>query len=160
MGLVFKSSIPRNKLLPGRGMKIIFHILVLGIFYNISQCYCLFAQKNNIEFEHISIEQGLSQSTYFSIFQNKYGFIWIGTSDGLNMFDGYTFKVFRNDLLNPNSLSGNTVGLVYEDRSDANILLGVSFTDANTGTVVGGNGIILRTTNGGMNWTLQTGVPV
>ncbi|GAB3914758.1 hybrid sensor histidine kinase/response regulator [Larkinella knui] len=48
--------------------------------------------------------------------QDKRGFMWFGTQDGLNRFDGYTFTVYRNDPKNPASLSHNVVRALYEDR--------------------------------------------
>lgn len=48
-----------------------------------------------MNFSRYSIEQGLSQSNPFCIMQDKRGFIWIGTQDGLNKFDGYTFTIYR-----------------------------------------------------------------
>ena len=56
-----------------------------------------FSQK--IKFKHLTIESGLSQSTVNSIFQDSDGYIWFGTQDGLNKYDGYNFTVYRK---NPN----------------------------------------------------------
>lgn len=53
------------------------------------------AQYSQASFKHLGIEDGLSQSVVKSIVQDKYGFMWFGTNDGLNKYDGYTFKVFR-----------------------------------------------------------------
>lgn len=75
----------------------------------------LFAQSNNIRFDRISIEKGLSQSTVNAIFQDKRGFMWLGTQDGLNMYDGYNFKVFKYDGNDPASLSENFVHAILED---------------------------------------------
>jgi len=52
----------------------------------------LCAQSNDIVFEEISIEQGLSQSAVFCIFQDSRGFMWFGTEDGLNRYNGYGFR--------------------------------------------------------------------
>ena len=57
----------------------------------------LLAQKNNLKFERISLEQGLSQNTIYGILQDRQGFMWFGTQDGLNKFDGYDFKVYKHD---------------------------------------------------------------
>ncbi|HEX2867407.1 MAG TPA: two-component regulator propeller domain-containing protein [Ignavibacteriales bacterium] len=77
----------------------------------------LFAQDNLPTFEHISIEQGLSQSSINSIIQDYKGFMWIATADGLDRYDGYSFKIFRNIPRQAGSLSDNSVFAVYEDRS-------------------------------------------
>jgi ligand-binding sensor domain-containing protein/signal transduction histidine kinase len=68
-------------------------------------------------FKQISIDQGLSQSTAASILQDQDGFIWVGTQDGLNRFDGYHFKVYKHDPGVPTSLSNNTIRELYEDIS-------------------------------------------
>src|SRR5512147_1605673 len=58
-----------------------------------------------LRFDHIGIEQGLSQSSVQAIFQDSLGFLWFGTQDGLNRYDGYTFKTYKPDPDAPNSLS-------------------------------------------------------
>ncbi|MCU7496874.1 MAG: hypothetical protein HF311_15500, partial [Ignavibacteria bacterium] len=77
----------------------------------------LLAQGNLTTFEHISIEQGLSQSSINAIIQDFKGFIWIATADGLDRYDGYSFKIFRNIPQLTGSLSDNSVSAVYEDRN-------------------------------------------
>lgn len=72
------------------------------------------AQKENA-YESISIAQGLSQGMVYDILQDKEGFIWVGTKDGLNRYDGYTFKVFTNDRSNNKSLSSNSINKLFED---------------------------------------------
>ncbi|MCI0695433.1 STAS domain-containing protein [candidate division KSB1 bacterium] len=59
----------------------------------------LIAQYNDLTFEQISIEQGLSQSIVFCIVQDRGGFMWFGTEDGLNKYDGYDFTVIRTRML-------------------------------------------------------------
>lgn len=81
------------------------------------------AQSNTIRFDNISIHKGLSQSSVNAIIQDKAGFIWIGTQDGLNRFDGYDFLVYRNIPQQKNSLSSNFVYSIYEDR-DSNLWVG------------------------------------
>ena len=73
-----------------------------------------FAQKPNA-YENISIAQGLSQGMVFDILQDKEGFIWVATKNGLNRYDGYGFKVFSNDPYNAHSLSSNTILKLFED---------------------------------------------
>lgn len=76
-------------------------------------------QDNDIRFDRISIERGLSQSTVECILQDHKGFMWFGTGDGLNKYDGYTFTAFRHDPRDPNSLSNNYVRCILEDRAGA-----------------------------------------
>ena len=73
------------------------------------------SQLGRIRFDRYSVEDGLSQSVGQRILQDRQGFLWIATEDGLNRFDGYTFKVFRNDPDDPHSLSNNTLLALYED---------------------------------------------
>jgi signal transduction histidine kinase/ligand-binding sensor domain-containing protein/CheY-like chemotaxis protein/AraC-like DNA-binding protein len=57
----------------------------------------------------LDISDGLSNNSITTIYQDKDGYMWFGTYDGLNRYDGYTFKVFRNEINNEKSLSNNTV---------------------------------------------------
>ena len=70
-----------------------------------------------IRFDHLSIEEGLSQSTVWKILQDSQGYIWIATEDGLNRYDGLSFKVYRRDPVDPASLPGSYVWDVAEDAS-------------------------------------------
>ena len=67
-------------------------------------------------FRHYQVEDGLSNSTVYTCLQDKKGFVWIGTKDGLNRFDGYTFKVFRNNPGDSLSIGSNVVRTLYEDN--------------------------------------------
>ena len=69
-----------------------------------------------VRFERISLEQGLSQNSVVSILQDRQGFMWFGTQDGLNRYDGYRFRVFKHDPDNPVSLGNNYIQTLYEDR--------------------------------------------
>ncbi|AFL85804.1 signal transduction histidine kinase [Belliella baltica DSM 15883] len=64
-------------------------------------------------FKHYQVEQGLSHNTVTSIVQDKEGFMWFGTKDGLNRFDGYQFKTFRYTENDPNSLGSNFIISLY-----------------------------------------------
>jgi len=67
------------------------------------------------DYETISTAQGLSQGMVFDILQDQEGFIWVATKNGLNRYDGYSFKVFTNDPYNAHSLSSNTIIKLFED---------------------------------------------
>ncbi len=56
----------------------------------------LCAQQPSLKFDHIGLEQGLSESIVLAITQDTKGYMWFGTADGLNRFDGYEFEVFKN----------------------------------------------------------------
>ncbi len=73
--------------------------------------------QSNIRFNHLTVEQGLSQSAVTCIFQDKHGFMWFGTQDGLNRYDGYNFKIFKNIPSDSTSLSDNFIFSIYEDHS-------------------------------------------
>jgi ligand-binding sensor domain-containing protein len=69
------------------------------------------------DFERISLQQGLSQSVIEAIVQDRKGFLWFGTEDGLNRYDGYGFTVYRYQANNPRSLVYNEIKALHEDRS-------------------------------------------
>ncbi len=63
----------------------------------------------SLSFDHLTLEDGLSQSVVSAIAQDPTGFLWLATQDGLNRFDGYRFRIFRNDPNDPTSLSTNFI---------------------------------------------------
>ncbi len=76
----------------------------------------LLAQPHDLEFERISLEQGLSQSVVTCVLQDRKGFLWFGTMDGLNKYDGYGFTVYKHDAQDSNTISDNSITAIYEDR--------------------------------------------
>ncbi len=84
--------------------------------------FCVQAQSE-YKFTHYSVNQGLSQSVVNCLFQDSYGFIWVGTQDGLNRFNGYTFERFINNPFDTTSLANNWIFCVSED-ADKNIWVG------------------------------------
>jgi ligand-binding sensor domain-containing protein len=76
-----------------------------------------FLNAQEIEFKHLSIENGLSQTDVNCVLQDQRGFMWFGTQDGLNMYDGYTFSIFRHDPADSNSIADNYISSLFEDRS-------------------------------------------
>ncbi len=85
----------------------------------------VWSQNKNILAEKYSIENGLSQSNVRCILQDKFGFVWLGTQDGLNRFDGYEFVVYKHDPNDSNSISDNLVSCMIEDH-DGNMWIGTS----------------------------------
>ncbi|HTY57295.1 MAG TPA: two-component regulator propeller domain-containing protein [Bacteroidota bacterium] len=79
----------------------------------------LSSQPPQIRFRSYSVEQGLSQSQVSCILQDREGFIWLGTQDGLNRFDGYSFKVYRQDPRDSLSISDDYINCLFEDSRGA-----------------------------------------
>jgi ligand-binding sensor domain-containing protein len=69
------------------------------------------------KFDHLTIEQGLSQSLVFNIYQDIEGFLWFATQDGLNRYDGYTFRIYRNRINDSTSISHNDIRGIVGDAS-------------------------------------------
>src|SRR5688572_26245554 len=82
-----------------------------------------FSQKENIQFEHLSMKDGLSMNPVMAIAQDKKGFLWFGTQDGLNRYDGYSFKIFKTNDNDSLSISDNFITSLASDTS-GNIWIG------------------------------------
>lgn len=76
-----------------------------------------FGQQKTIKFDTYSLEDGLSQSSITGIVQDRYGFIWLSTQDGINRYDGYTFKAFKNKPNDENSIPNNYVHFLNKDEA-------------------------------------------
>lgn len=81
--------------------------------------------KANYYFRSLQVEDGLSQNSVYAIFQDRQGYIWFGTQDGLNRYDGQTFKVFKKNTRDAQSLGNNTVTAIAEDQQ-GNLWVGTS----------------------------------
>lgn len=75
------------------------------------------ANESAINVELYNIDNGLSQSGVTSLMLDSYGFLWIGTQDGLNRYDGYTFKAYRNNPLDTTTLANNIILSLCEDNN-------------------------------------------
>jgi len=93
---------------------ILFILVFVGGLYTPTPVH---AQALMPRFTHLTSEQGLSHNIVRCILQDSQGFMWFGTSDGLNKYDGYTFTVYRHRRSDPDSLLDNTVTVLYEDRT-------------------------------------------
>ncbi|MCK9408318.1 MAG: hypothetical protein M0R68_04210 [Bacteroidetes bacterium] len=74
-------------------------------------------QSSRFSFRLFSTEHGLSSAEIYSILQDRAGYLWIGTTNGLHRFDGYTFSVFRNIPFDTASLSSHFISSLCEDRN-------------------------------------------
>ena len=93
------------------------HRLILFCLIVFSHIVPEIHSQSRASFSHLTIDQGLSQSSVTCILQDKSGFMWFGTQDGLNRFDGYKFKVFKNNPSDTTSLTENFIFSLYEDKS-------------------------------------------
>jgi ligand-binding sensor domain-containing protein len=98
--------------LNGRGL----FWLCLILLHNIA-----IAQNFSPRFRKFSNAEGLSQSVVISVFQDSKNFLWFGTEDGLNKFDGFTFKVYRFDPEDSSSISDNWIQHIYMEDSDGDL---------------------------------------
>lgn len=88
-------------------------ILLIFLIQNIT------AQSDRIKHEKYFFEQGLSQSQINCIARDSTGYLWFGTQDGLNRFDGHDFKVYRNDPENSGTISNNYIHHIYVDEDNS-----------------------------------------
>lgn len=95
----------------------------ISFFLLILLCYKVSAQFsennfNNLKFKHYTTTQGLSQGSVIDIHQDKTGYLWFGTREGLNKFDGTKFKTFRYNSEESSSLSDSWVTCIYQDSKE------------------------------------------
>jgi signal transduction histidine kinase/ligand-binding sensor domain-containing protein/DNA-binding response OmpR family regulator len=93
-------------------------LFFIGILLAVLVPFISFAQYQELKFKHFSPEQGLSSSNVTAIAQTKDGYLWVGTTDGLNRFDGYNFKVYQNDPQDSSSLADNNITTLFVDSHD------------------------------------------
>ncbi len=73
-------------------------------------------QNQSLHFEHLGLEEGLSNETVLAIYQDSKGYLWFGTEDGLNKYDGYSFTKYRFDPFDVKSLAQNSIYTIWEDK--------------------------------------------
>src|SRR5580692_2335953 len=91
------------------------HCLLLGLVCLPVAVWSQAGPPPEIHFEHFTPSEGLSSGHIKSIIQDSLGFIWIGTSDGLNRFDGRQFNIYRHIPEDRNSLTNNIVNALALD---------------------------------------------
>ena len=92
-------------------------LIIFFLFFSMSFVWGM----PSYQFKHFDINDGLSQNTVLSIFQDRQGFMWFGTKNGLNRFDGLTFKVFK--FFPNNEVKDNVFRCILQDK-DENLWLG------------------------------------
>lgn len=111
------------------------HKLLLMFFVGLLSFSKALSQKLN----YYNVVDGLSNSSITALLQDHYGYLWIGTSNGLNRFNGYDFKIFKSNFNSDNSINSNNIKCIYEDSHDN---LWVGQIDGNISRIDQRNGII------------------
>ncbi len=76
----------------------------------------LFSQPAPLKFEYLTTIDGLSHNNVLCMLQDKQGYMWFGAAYGLNRYDGYGFKVFKNIPGDSLTIAHNTIYSLYEDE--------------------------------------------
>ena len=111
----YKSNLYNIRRNMGRNRRIKMLAMVCILFsVSISTSYANVV--NSYNFKNITVEDGLSQSTVETIYQDSKGYIWIGTNDGLDRYNGYDFKYYKHDKDDDNSIANNYIVDIIEDK--------------------------------------------
>ncbi|MFN8259173.1 MAG: two-component regulator propeller domain-containing protein [Bacteroidales bacterium] len=102
-----------------------FRLFVFIFLFNTSFAFTIHAQdkSNRFDYRFYSTKQGISNNTITSILQDYKGFIWFGTKQGLDRFDGKSFKIYWNDSEKKSSISNNNINCLFQD-SDNTLWIG------------------------------------
>lgn len=92
-------------------MRTILLILLIGVALSWSK-----GQQPQLQFKQLTPDDGLSSSSITCMIQDRKGYMWIGTFDGLNRYDGYSFEVYKNNPSDSSSLPQNIISALFEDR--------------------------------------------
>src|SRR6185503_14271744 len=95
-------------------MKIRRNIFFLLLFIHANFLYA----QPGLYFRHFTIQQGLSQNTVTCIIQDNAGFLWFGTEDGLNRYNGYNVDVFKHDPSDARTISHSNIRCIFEDDQE------------------------------------------
>ena len=87
--------------------------LLISILFSLSSP-CVHAER--YYFQHLGLKYKLSQSSVLCFTQDRNGFMWFGTKDGLNRYDGSNFRIFKHNHSNPHSLGNNNVNSLHENK--------------------------------------------
>lgn len=94
------------------------HVICIILFLNMLYSHvAVHASEKKYYLKTFDISNGLSQNTVNCILQDKLGFMWFGTKEGLNRFDGLSFTVFKQEIDSNNSLEDSYIRALYEDDS-------------------------------------------
>ena len=114
----------KNQKINTTSFTLLIHLKVFIIFILFNTHQSLAFQKNDsIRIKHYSLEDGLSQTTVLALLKDRSGFVWVGTQEGLNRFDGQEFRHFKPKEADTTSISGNYILTLLEDKQ-GNILIG------------------------------------
>jgi len=103
---------------------LLFFFTLISVFYTVSGQE-EFSKNQSLKFKQYSLNEGLSRSSVLCILQDSKGFIWFGTRDGLNKYDGHTFKSYRYNYKDKNSISNSFIKTLLEDEN-GNIWIGTN----------------------------------
>ena len=89
---------------------------ITSVLISVHWNYCPALLAQPYYFKHYLVENGLSNNSVSCSLQDKNGFLWFGTINGLNRFDGYSFKVFRHNGEDSTSIGSNFIRCLFEDQ--------------------------------------------
>lgn len=114
---VFLISIKTHCMTYPKCLSILRHLLMLPLLLGSITDLVWAQHAEPLDFNKLKNTDGLSQNSVHSIIQDRYGFIWMGTEDGLNRYDGTRFKIYKHNPTDPNSLSDSFVRTMLVDRA-------------------------------------------
>ena len=92
---------------------------IFAIFYILTFLFPIDSQAKELQFESIGVDQEFSSSSILEIIQDKKGFLWLGTGNGLYRYDGYEFTSYIENPYDSLSISGSYITALFEDKSRA-----------------------------------------